>query len=131
MGEISGEEAAMLAALIYRPELQQDWDTKRNKKRTMKNFIASIEKELEKQQDTADFGAQMTKAEFQEVLNQIKASKTLMSLEVENIESNDRTHFRAMTLKPTANGQNSQQDMRPIIVFRGTAGNYQYESGCD
>lgn len=108
MGEISGEEAAMLAALIYRPKLQQDWIKIKNQKRTVKNLIFSIEKELATQQDTADFGAQMTKAEFQEVLNQIKASKTLMSLEVENIESNDRTHFRAMTLKPTANGQNSQ-----------------------
>lgn len=130
MGEISGEEAAMLAALIYRPELREEWDVlveDQGDKCTINDLVTAIEKKIKKQSKNEKFGAQMTKAEFQEVLNQIKASKTLMSLEVENIESNDRTHFRAMTLKPTANGQNSQQDMRPIIVFRGTAGNYQWD----
>jgi len=36
MGEISGEEAAMLAALIYRPKLQKDWIKIKNQKRTVK-----------------------------------------------------------------------------------------------
>lgn len=67
----------------------------------------------------------MNKDEFLDVISQIKSSEKLMSLTVENIENNNQTNFCAMTLKPPQT-ENSKNSMNPIIVFRGTAGNYQW-----
>lgn len=50
MGEISGEEAAMLAALIYRPRLQKDWNNIGNKNLALKDLIDFIEKDMERKE---------------------------------------------------------------------------------
>lgn len=128
MSEINDQEAAMLMTLIYRPELEQEWKKTANEngKCTVKELITYSEKQLEKQAEDEYFGAEMSKTEFYDVLNKIKSSEIIMSLEIENIENNDQTYFRAMTLKPPET-ENSQNSMNPIIVFRGTAGNFQWD----
>lgn len=124
MEEINDKEAAMLATLIYMPDIQSAWEDDVGSG-TIKDLINNLEASIEKKPANETLAAEMNKAEFQDVMNQIKASEKLMSLTVENIENNDQTYFRAMTLKPPKT-EDSQNNMNPIIVFRGTAGNYQW-----
>lgn len=122
MSEINVQEAAMLATLIYRPELKTEWQevATTNGKCTVEELITHSEIELKKQAEAATFGGQMSKTEFYDVFNKIKSSEKIMSLEIENIENNDQTNFRAMTLIPPKT-ENPPNSMNPIIVFHPPA----------
>lgn len=125
MEEINDKEAAMLATLIYIPKIQIQWE-KMEGSGTIKELVNNLEASIKNEPDNKKLGAEMNKAEFQDVINQIKASEKLMSLTVENIENKDQTNFCAMTLIPPVKAEESQNNINPIIVFRGTTGNYQW-----
>ena len=63
----------------------------------------------------------MTKEEFLDVIDQIKDSDTLMRMEIKDFTNNEKTDFRAMTLVDPEN------EVNPAIVFRGTAGDSQWD----
>lgn len=65
-------------------------------------------------------GAEMSLEEYEEVLNQIEQSETLMSMQIKNFVNEEDTDFRALTLVDPNN------KIKPMVVFRGTAGDYQW-----
>ena len=65
-------------------------------------------------------GAEMSLEEYEEVLNQIEQSETLMSMQIKNFVNEEDSDFRALTLVDPDN------KIKPMVVFRGTAGDYQW-----
>lgn len=62
----------------------------------------------------------MSLEEYEEVLNQIEQSETLMSMQIKNFVNEEDSDFRALTLVDPDN------KIKPMVVFRGTAGDYQW-----
>ena len=83
----------------------------------MAEFVKAMEDKIQTL-PSYKIGEQMTRAEYQKKLDQIKSSEVLMRMKIENFENNEETDFRAMTLVDPEN------EVKPTIVFRGTAGNY-------
>ncbi|MDR2021987.1 MAG: DUF2974 domain-containing protein [Hungatella sp.] len=115
MSSINEYESSNLASFIYGGEMEIVY--KENTPKTMKKLVKLMEDHI--QTSPSDkIGGQMTRAEYQEKLDQIKSSETLMRMKIEDFINNEETDFRAMTLVDPEN------EVKPTIVFRGTAGNY-------
>lgn len=125
MEKINEKDAAKLAAMIYRPELAKEWkallDEEEIETCTVSELVKRIEANLAKQSPEGYYGAEMSKDEYWDVITQIKESETLMSMEIVDLTTTDETYFRAMTLVDPNN------KVDPVIVLRGTAGNYQWD----
>ena len=115
MSSINEYESSNLASFIYGGEMEIVY--KENAPKTMKKFVELMEDHIQTL-PSYKIGGQMTRAEYQKKLEQIKSSEVLMRMKIENFENNEETDFRAMTLVDPEN------EVKPTIVFRETAGNY-------
>lgn len=115
MSSIDEYDGANLASFIYGGEMENVYKTKEPE--NMAEFVKAMEDKIQTL-PSYKIGGQMTRAEYQEKLDQIKSSEVLMRMKIENFENNEETDFRAMTLVDPEN------EVKPTIVFRGTAGNY-------
>lgn len=136
MPTIKDKDAAKLATIIYIPELTTVIDNKKageDKKIYLDEVVDALEAKIKNKKDNKIIGAEMTKEEFLDVLDQVKASDELMRLEVvnyanttpikadESIDFTVNTDFRAITLK------DPKKELDPVIVFRGSNGNGQWD----
>ena len=117
MSSINQYESSNLASFIYGGEMEIVY--KENTPKTMEKFVELMEDHIQTL-PSDKIGGQMTRAEYQEKLDQIKSSEVLMRMKIENFENNEKTDFRAMTLVDPEN------EVSPTIVFRGTSRNFEW-----
>ncbi|WP_024347239.1 Mbeg1-like protein [Lacrimispora indolis] len=134
MKNLDEKESARLVSLIYGTSMNKNWNTIQDKKNV--NTVADLIDEMEESVKTHSpdltrdkegnikYGGEMTREEFLDVIEQIRASDTLMRMEIKDITDNEDTNFRAMTLEDPE--KDPEKKVKPIIVFRGTAGDYQW-----
>ena len=128
MEEISELDAAKMVTFIYGinlPDVIDKVQKNHNGTCTVGDAVADIKQGIEKNPqyitgEGESAGAEMSVEEYKEVLDQIEGSETLMDMEIENFVNEEDTDFRAFTLVDP-NGE-----VKPLIVFRGTAGDYQW-----
>lgn len=127
MGVISDKDGAKLVSFIYGKTVYQDWE-KMDKTGTVSELIGMADNHIRKLESGEKIGGEMTKEEFLDVIDQIRQSDTLMRMEIKDFtdtnngkSSNKKTDFRAMTLVDPEN------KVKPVIVFRGTAGDGQWD----
>lgn len=65
-------------------------------KDSVKNYSPDLTRDKE---GNIKYGGEMTREEFLDVIDQIRASDTLMRMEIKDITDNEDTNFRAMTLE--------------------------------
>lgn len=118
MESISEKDGAKLVSLIYGTTMVVNYD---KEMKTVSELITQMEKSVSDLPQDDKAGAEMTKEEFLDVIDQIKESDTLMGMEIKNFTNKKETDFRAMTLVDPKN------EVKPIIVFRGTAGDGQWD----
>lgn len=127
MEEIGYKDGARLVSLIYGSTVYQDWE-KMGKCGTVSDLIKISDNHIHSLKSNEKIGGEMTKEEFLDVIDQIKHSDTLMRMEIKDLtdtnkdgSSDRKTDFRAMTLVDPEN------KVKPVIVFRGTAGDSQWD----
>lgn len=130
MKELDEKESAKLVSLIYGTSMDENWNSLKTHKEdtTVANLIDEMEesvrtysKDLTRDKEgNIIYGGEMTKEEFLDVIDQIRASDTLMRMEIKNFSDDKTTDFRAMTL------EDPKHKVKPTIVFRGTAGDAQW-----
>lgn len=118
MEEISDKNGAQLVSLIYGTNMVSDYN---ENVRTVSDLVTKMEGSASALSNDENAGAEMTKKEMLDVIDQIKESKTLMRMEIKDFTNNKSTDFRAMTLVDPEN------IVKPVIVFRGTAGDGQWD----
>lgn len=83
-----------------------DWNSMEGEK-TIANLISQMEDSVKNyspdltrdKEGNIKYGGEMTREEFLDVIEQIRASDTLMRMEIKDITDNEDTNFRAMTLE--------------------------------
>ncbi|WP_164473049.1 PAAR-like protein [Clostridium sp. E02] len=122
MNELNDRDGAKLVSLIYHLTMNDNWETlKDSNSKKMSDFVAIIEEYVSNLDTEEKLGGEMTKEEFLDVIDQVKDSDTLMRMEIKDFTNNDKTDFRAMTLI------DPQNKVKPTIIFRGTAGDSQWD----
>lgn len=126
MEEMGDKDVAKLVSIIYGTTIYNDLKNKRSNK--LSELINNMEKSISDIPPNKKIGGEMTKEEFLDVIDQIKQSDTLMRMEIRDFtDTNEdssldrKTDFRAMTLVDPEN------KVKPVIVFRGTAGDSQWD----
>jgi hypothetical protein len=126
MEEMGDKDVAKLSSMIYGSTIYDDFKNKRSNK--LSELINNMEESISDLPPNKKIGGEMTKEEFLDVIDQIKQSDTLMRMEIKDFTdanegslSNRKTDFRAMTLVDPEN------KVKPVIVFRGTAGDSQWD----
>lgn len=124
MKEIDDKDAAKLVSFIYGknlPKITSDLEVEVKGNYTIGDLVKKIKENPEKISGNDTAGAEMSLEEYMDVIAQIEQSETLMSMEIENFVNEEDTDFRAFTLTDPKN------EVKPMVVFRGTAGNYQWD----
>ena len=121
MKQVSDKEAAKFVSLIYGTTLEKDMKKIKGNKKNVSDLVSEMEKSVLSLDSDEKVGGEMTKEEFLDVIDQVKNSKELMQMEIKDFTNNSKTDFRAMTLV------DPQNKVKPVIVFRGTAGDSQWD----
>ncbi|WP_077611741.1 PAAR-like protein [Clostridium sp. Marseille-P2415] len=119
MAEITNKDAAKLVSLIYGTTMNENYEELKSNK--LSDLVDLMESNVSSLDVEEKIGGEMTKEEFLDVIDQIKDSDTLMRMEIKDFSNNEKTDFRAMTLVDPEN------EVNPTIVFRGTAGDSQWD----
>ncbi|MDR2022247.1 MAG: hypothetical protein LBQ71_03120, partial [Hungatella sp.] len=121
MKGLDEKESAKLVSLIYGTSMHKNWVSlekdKEVKIKTVAGLIDKMEKSVREDSDDLKdkdgkikYGGEMTKEEFLDVIDQIRASDTLMRMEIKNFSDDKTTDFRAMTL------EDPKHKVKPTIV---------------
>ena len=111
MKNLDEKESAKLASLIYGTSMDVNWESLKAddevEDKTIADLIDKIEESIKNyspdltrdKEGNIKYGGEMTREEFLDVIEQIRASDTLMRMEIKDITDNEDTNFRAMTLE--------------------------------
>ncbi|WP_077609446.1 PAAR-like protein [Clostridium sp. Marseille-P2415] len=140
MGEITKEEAVALSAVIYFPDMEEVIG-KDKENMTMGSYLEKLRDRIEDNEEgkypteetmnTWDeeylknhnnpYGGMMSQKEFLEVVEVLENSETLKDMKLKNFKDVGDTGFRAVTLI------DPEEETNPIMVFRGTAADGQWD----
>jgi len=119
MEEINENDAANMVTLIYGRNLPEIMNGLGDSY-TVGDVIQYIKEHPSEIMIKDDIGGQVSLEEYMSVVDRIEQSETLMSMEIVNFVDEPDTDFRAFTLV------DPDGRLKPTVIFRGTAGDYQW-----
>lgn len=119
MTEINENDAANLSTLIYGRNLPEIIGNPKGNY-TVGDLIQQIKEKPSEIMIDDKVGGEMSLEEYMCIVEQIEQSEMLMSMEIVGFVDEVDTDFRAFTLV------DPDGEVKPTIIFRGTAGDYQW-----
>ena len=119
--ELTKEQLILMDTLVYLGDENEVQGQKISD--VVDRLLEDNGKELDKnrRKDTGKYPGQLSREEWIHTLNLIKQDKTLMSMEIVDIEEDKSTGFKAMTI---AKNQNDKKGAS--VIFRGTTGDVEW-----